>query len=187
MRWFLVDRFTELISGTRATALKSVSLGEEHLVDHFPGYAAFPNSLIIEGMAQTGGLLVSEHNDFQERVILAKIARSVFHFCARPGDTLTYRATIEQIRRDGAIVVTTSHVEERLQGEAEIFFAHLNEDRNSQPLFEPLDLLVWLNLLGVFRVGQKPDGTPIRVPAQLARAEEELARSEAELPAGGKY
>ena len=93
-----------------ATAIKNVSLAEEHLHDHFPGAPVMPNSLIIEGLAQTGGLLVAEHGGFEERVVLAKMAKARFHFPAVPGDTLTYRVTIEDIHKDGAIVSGTSHV-----------------------------------------------------------------------------
>ncbi len=95
MRWFWIDRFLEFESGRRAKAIKNVSLAEDHLHDHFPHYPMLPNSLVIEGLAQTGGLLVCEHNQFTEKVVLAKVPKVHFHFHARPGDTLTYTATIE--------------------------------------------------------------------------------------------
>ena len=170
MRWFWVDRFTELISGKCATAVKAVALSEEQLHEHFPGQPMMPNSLVVEGMAQTGGLLVSEYNDFQERVVLAKLAHSTFYFQAVPGDTLTYHATIQQIRKDGAMVTTTSHVGERLQGQAEIFFAHLDERINERVLFDPLDFVIWLKMLRVFEVGRKPDGSKLTIPPHLANA-----------------
>jgi len=167
MRWFWIDRFTELVSGAHATAIKNVSLSEEHIHDHFPGCPLMPTSLIIEGMAQTGGLLVSEYNDFRERVVLAKLSKAKFHCAAIPGDTLTYRAEIQKIDKDGAIVTTTSHIGERLQAEAEIFFAHLDERSAGKSLFEPEAFLAWLRLMGIFDVGQKPDGSPLVVPDHL--------------------
>ena len=171
MRWFWIDRFTELVSGEHATAVKNVTLAEEQLHDHFPGWPLMPNSLIIEGMAQTAGLLVSEYNDFEERVILAKLARSTFHFHAVPGDTLVYRAVIEQIKKDGAMVTTTSHVGDRLQAEAEIFFVHLDDRSEGRVLFDPLEFLTWLKLLKLFEVGRKPDGTRLTIPPSLANAQ----------------
>ena len=63
-----------------------------------------PNCLIIEGLAQTGGLLVGEYNQLREKVILAKIPRGRFHREARPGDTLVYTTTVEYIHKDGAMV-----------------------------------------------------------------------------------
>ena len=167
MRWFWVDRFTELVSGQRATAIKNVSLSEEHIHDHFPGYPVMPTSLIIEGMAQTGGLLVSEFNDFAERVVLAKLAKCVFHTVAVPGDTLTYRAEIQHLGKEGAMVTTTSHVGERLQAEAEIFFAHLDDRSAGKSLFDPELFLAWLRLMGIFEVGRKPDGSPLEIPRHL--------------------
>src|SRR6185436_11644539 len=79
MRWFWLDRFTEFVSGSHATAVKCVSLCEEHLHDHWPNYPVMPNSLVAEGMAQCGGLLVSEVYKFAELVVLAKLAKCEFH------------------------------------------------------------------------------------------------------------
>jgi 3-hydroxyacyl-[acyl-carrier-protein] dehydratase len=179
MRWFWFDRYTEFISGSRATAVKNVSLAEDHLHDHFPGVPLMPSSLVIEGLAQTAGLLVCEHYDFEERVILAKLAKCVIHEHAVPGDTLTYRAVIEQINKEGAAVSVTSHIGERLQAEASIFFAHLDDRSEGKQLYDPADLLQWLKVVRVFDVGVKPDGSPVRVPPKLAAAAEAALVSDA--------
>jgi 3-hydroxyacyl-[acyl-carrier-protein] dehydratase len=176
MRWFWIDRFTEFESGRAATAIKNVSLAEEHLHDHFPGAPVMPNSLVIEGIAQTGGLLVAQHGDFQQRVILAKLAKARFYFSAVPGDTLTYRATIEDIHKDGAVVSGTSHVGVRLQAEVQMFFAHLSEAVAGKSLFDPAALLAMLKLLGVFEVGRDEQGRRLEVPETL---NEEISRSRA--------
>src|SRR5260370_36176337 len=102
MRWFWIDRYTEFVSGQHATAIKNVSLAEDHLHDHFPGAPVMPNSLILEGMAQPAGLLVAQQNDFQLEVVLAKVAKVVFHFLARPGETLGYGASIERMKAGAA-------------------------------------------------------------------------------------
>ena len=167
MRWFWIDRFQEFESGRHAVAVKNVSLAEEHLHDHFPGAPVMPNALIIEGLAQTGGLLVAEHGGFNERVVLAKIAKARFHFPAVPGDTLVYRATIEDIHKDGAVVSATSHVAGRLQAELQVFFAHLDEATAGKSLFDPASLLAMLKLLGVFAVGRDSSGNPLTVPPSL--------------------
>jgi 3-hydroxyacyl-[acyl-carrier-protein] dehydratase len=172
MRWFWIDRFTEFESGRTATAIKNVSLAEDHLHDHFPGAPLMPSALVIEGLAQTGGLLVAEHGGFEERVVLAKVAKAHFHFAATPGDTLVYRVTIDDIHKDGAIVSGTSHVGGRLQAEVQIFFAHLDERAAGKSLFDPATLLAMLKLLGVFRVGRDASGRPLVVPENLALAEQ---------------
>jgi 3-hydroxyacyl-[acyl-carrier-protein] dehydratase len=166
MRWFWFDRFTEFVSGTRATALKSVTLSEDYLHDHWESFPLMPNTLIAEGMAQTGGLLVSEVYRFSELVVLAKFAKCTFDGEVRPGDTLIYHANIVQAKEMGASVTVSAHVGDRPQAEAEIFFARLSTDSADRPadmkLFDPADLLHWLRIVGVFDVGVRPDGTRLR-------------------------
>lgn len=177
MRWIWIDRFIEFESGKQATAIKNVSLAEEHLHDHFPGYPVMPASLILEGLAQTGGLLVGEHSRFEEKVILAKVSKAVFHFLAVPGDTLRYTAVIGSITEGGARVSATSHVGDRLQAEAEIMFAHLDDTGRAKTLFEPKNFVFTMKLLGVFDVGRASDGGQLIEPPGLAelRAETGLA------------
>jgi 3-hydroxyacyl-[acyl-carrier-protein] dehydratase len=167
MRWFWLDRFTEFTCGTRATAVKGVALSEEHLHDHWPHYPVMPNTLVAEGMAQTGGLLVSELYRFSELVVLAKFSKILFHSLVRPGDVITYDATVDQAKEGGASVTVQAHVGERPQAEAEIFFARLAADSPDLPqgtrLFDPLHLLHWLIVVGVFEVGKHADGTRMRI------------------------
>ena len=67
MRWIWIDRFLEFDSGKSARAVKNLSLAEDHFADHFPGYPVMPAALILEGLAQTGGILVGEANEFRRR------------------------------------------------------------------------------------------------------------------------
>ena len=173
----VLDRqFLEFESGRRAKAIKCVSLAEDYLHDHFPEYPVFPNSLVIEGMAQTGGLLVCEHNQFTEKVILAKVPKVQFHCHARPGDTLTYTATIEYHNAEGAAVSATSHIGERLQAQAEIVFAHLNAPWLGT-FFSPEVFLSMMRVFGAYRVGRAADGSPLRPPARLCRIDEAATSS----------
>jgi 3-hydroxyacyl-[acyl-carrier-protein] dehydratase len=102
MRWIWIDKFLEFESGKRAVALKNVTLAEEHLHDHFPGFPIMPECLMIEAMAQTAGILVGQARQFQEKVILAKIKKAVFYHYVRPGDTITLHAQIESISPEAA-------------------------------------------------------------------------------------
>jgi 3-hydroxyacyl-[acyl-carrier-protein] dehydratase len=169
MRWFWIDRFVEFHSGKYAKAVKNVSLAEDHLHDHFPGYPVMPNSLVVEGLAQTGGLLVCEHSNFEEKVVLAKVPKGRFHREARPGDTLTYTTTVEHISPDGAMVNATSHVGDELQAEMEIVFAHLDEQFQDKRLFDPIVLQHMMRILRVYEVGRNADGAPLGLPPALAQ------------------
>jgi 3-hydroxyacyl-[acyl-carrier-protein] dehydratase len=79
MRWIWIDKFTEFTPKSSATAVKAVTLAEEHLHDLYPDFPVVPHSLIVEGMAQTAGILVGQARAFREKVILAKIGRATFH------------------------------------------------------------------------------------------------------------
>jgi 3-hydroxyacyl-[acyl-carrier-protein] dehydratase len=170
MRWMWIDRIVELKPRERLVAIKNVSLAEEHLHEHLPGYPVMPNSLITEGLAQTGGLLVGECNAFEKKVVLAKIPKIEYFFPVVPGDTLTYTAELQDINEAGAIVHATSHVGDRLQAEAEIVFAHF-EDGGSRALFDTKNFVFTLKLLGVFDVGRKTDGGRLIEPPGLVRLE----------------
>jgi 3-hydroxyacyl-[acyl-carrier-protein] dehydratase len=178
MRWFWIDRFLEFESGRYATAIKCVSLAEDYLHDHFPNYPIFPKSLVIEGLAQTGGLLVCEHNGFTEKVILAKVAKVVFHFEARPGDTLTYHTKIDSLSSEGATVTATSHIADRLHAQAEIMFAHLNAPWLGT-FFSPEAFLQMMRVFGAYRVGRAADGSPLRPPPRLCKAGDEFLHERA--------
>ena len=171
MRWYWIDRFIEFESGRYAKAVKNISLAEDHLHDHFPNYPIIPNSLVIEGMAQTGGLLVCEYNEFAEKVILAKIAKAEFFCEAVPGDRLIYTAAIDDIKEEGARVSATSYKGDQLHAEAEIVFVHLNDSRLGA-LFDPETFLRMMHLLGAFEVGHAADGSPLVPPRRLLRAVE---------------
>jgi len=168
MRWYWIDRYIEFESGRYAKAIKNITLAEDHLHDHFPGYPLMPNSLVVEGLAQTGGLLVCEHYQFQVKVVLAKVPKAQFYCEAHPGDSLIYTTTIDYVQRDGAMVTATSHKGDRLQAEMEIVFAHLNGGLGQKILLNPKDLAQTMRVLRVFEVGRAADGSPLVEPAWLS-------------------
>jgi 3-hydroxyacyl-[acyl-carrier-protein] dehydratase len=132
MRWIWIDRFEEFTSGKSACAIKAVSTAEDHLHHQYPDYPIMPTSLILEGLAQTGGILVGQANDFREKVVLAKISRALFHDHATPGDVLRYKVTMTELRTEGAIVDAKAYKQDdQLLAEAEIVFAHLDQSRGA--------------------------------------------------------
>lgn len=142
MRWLWIDRFLDFERGKSARAIKNLSLAEDYFADHFPGYPVMPAPLILEGLAQTGGILVGEANDFQEKVVLAKIISAKFHREFLAGEVLIYDVDLVHLRPEGASVegrvyalapgTAGYQVEGPPQAEAEIFFAHLDKSRSQQ-------------------------------------------------------
>lgn len=173
MRWFWIDRFIEFESGRRAVAIKGITLVEEQMEGYGPWLPLMPASLVIEGLAQAGGLLVGEHNAFRERVVLAKIGKAVFHRPALAGDTLTYTTVVENMQADGAICRGTSHIGDQLHAEIDLVFAHLDDRFLGVDQFEPADFLRLLRLLRLYEVGRTTDGEPLRIPDHLLQAEQE--------------
>ena len=174
MRWIWIDKFIEFESGRRAVAVKNLTMAEEHLHDHFPGYPIMPASLIIEGMAQTAGILVGQAHHFEEKVILAKVRRAVFRDYAVPGDRLRYEATIEStdprdpVPRTGC--ATCGRVfrndEPEPLGEIDIVFSHI--DRNMSGLDFPEENFVFTDefkaLLRSYQVGDPVSYTHLTLP-----------------------
>jgi len=128
MRWIWIDKFTEFTSKTSATAIKNVSLAEEHLHDLYPAFPVVPHSLIVEGMAQTAGILVGEARQFAEKVILAKVGRATFHRLVRPGDTISFSTAIEQMSEQGASTRGTVKIGEDLVAEIDLMFSHIDQN-----------------------------------------------------------
>jgi 3-hydroxyacyl-[acyl-carrier-protein] dehydratase len=132
MRWIWIDRFLEFQPGKSARALKNLSLAEDYFADHVPGFPIMPAALILEGLAQTGGILVGDVNNFQEKVVLAKVPWARFPREAVAGDQLIYDAEILHLRPEGAAVQGRVTVNGELVAEAEIFFAYLDKARSQQ-------------------------------------------------------
>jgi 3-hydroxyacyl-[acyl-carrier-protein] dehydratase len=128
MRWTWIDRFVAFESGKSAVAVKNLSLAEDHFADHFPAFPVMPAPLILEGLAQTGGILVGEANKYEKNVVLAKMSAK-FHREASAGEQLTYTTTLLDLNDTGARVTGTVHSAGELIAEAEIMFAHVTESQ----------------------------------------------------------
>lgn len=140
MRWFLIDKFIEIQKGKYAKAIRNITLGEDHLHDHFPTFPVMPNSLIIESLAQTAGILAGYSEDFEQNVILSKITKAVFHRMARPGDQLLLEARIVDLRDEGAWLDASATVDGEMLAEASLMFVHW---RGELPSGRPLSNFVF--------------------------------------------
>ena len=128
MRWIWIDKFLEFESGQRAVSVKNVTLAEEHLHDHFPGFPVMPECLMIEAMAQTAGILVGEAKNFQEKVILAKIKKAVFFDFVKPGDSIKLETKIESIASEAASTSGKITCSDKLIAEIDLMFSHIDQN-----------------------------------------------------------
>lgn len=144
MRWTWLDLITELESGKRCVAIRSVSHAEDVLHDHFDRelevglahHPVMPNTLVIEGMAQCGGILVGQTGSFKQKVILAKIGRATFTgLDASPGTTLRHTAELERFDESGAAITGQVDLFDPLTGtsqpyaQIDLMFSHIDQNR----------------------------------------------------------
>ncbi len=91
MRFILIDKITALEPGKTLTAVKSVSLAEEYLADHFPIFPVLPGVLLLEGLIESASWLVRENNQFAQSMVLLESARNVrYKSFAAPGMQIQY-------------------------------------------------------------------------------------------------
>lgn len=133
MRWFLIDRILDLEKGKFCRALKNITLGEDYLEDHFPSFPVVPNSLIIESIAQTGGILVGHLHQFKYKVILAKVEKAIFFNMLRPGDQLIIEAKIVEQREEGCRVEGWGRVNGKDIVNAKVMFINLMDENGPWP------------------------------------------------------
>ena len=124
--FLLVDRVTEVTSGESLIGYKNVSIGEQVFQGHFPGHPIYPGVMILEGLAQAGGILAFKSMDMTKEqaaekvVYFMSIDNAKFRAPVRPGDRLEYRVTV--IKNKGAIWILDgkAYVDEKIVAQAEL-------------------------------------------------------------------
>ena len=97
MRFLLIDRIIELEPNKSITALKNLSLAEEYLADHFPGFPVMPGVLMLETLIQAGGWLIRHSEDFAHSTIMLKESRAIkFNSFVTPGNSLIVQMTVRK-------------------------------------------------------------------------------------------
>jgi 3-hydroxyacyl-[acyl-carrier-protein] dehydratase len=122
----LVDRVTSMELGKDIVAYKNISISEPAFQGHFPGHPIYPGVMILEGMAQAGGILALKSSGFseaelQEKVIyFMSIDNAKFRSPVKPGDVLEYRISILKLRKNLIVLEGKAYVDDKLVSEAEL-------------------------------------------------------------------
>ena len=97
MRFLLIDRITELEPQKSITARKNLSLAEEYLADHFPGFPVMPGVLMLETLIQAGGWLIRHDEDFAHSTIMLKEVRAIrYNSFVTPGNSLIVKMELKK-------------------------------------------------------------------------------------------
>jgi 3-hydroxyacyl-[acyl-carrier-protein] dehydratase len=125
--FLLVDRVVSCDEGERIEAYKNVSISEPVFEGHFPGHPIYPGVMIIEGMAQAGGILAFESMESEDQeatqdkvVYFMSIDKCKFRNPVRPGDKLVYK--LDVLKHKGPIWVLQgkAYVDDKVVAEAEL-------------------------------------------------------------------
>jgi len=121
--FLLVDRILELELGKRVVGIKNVTVNEPFFVGHFPGHPIMPGVLILEAMAQVGGVLLMRSLDAnaEKKVIyFTGIDHARFRRPVVPGDQIRIEVELVQLRRQVCRMKGTASVDGKLAAEAEM-------------------------------------------------------------------
>jgi 3-hydroxyacyl-[acyl-carrier-protein] dehydratase len=99
MKFVLIDSVLEQ-SPERIVAVKQVSLAEEYLADHFPGFPVLPGVLMVEAMVQAARLMLAARTD--QRLVLREVKQFKFGNMVRPGEKLVVEVTLHSAEPDGS-------------------------------------------------------------------------------------
>lgn len=126
--FLLVDRVVELDPHKRVLAYKSVTINEPFFQGHFPGHAVMPGVLVIEALAQTGGLLTQLSRGTRADgglFYLVKIDNARFSKMVVPGDRLELEVTLKRTIRNMALYHGVARVDGEQAASAEILCAEV--------------------------------------------------------------
>ncbi|KIM05341.1 MAG: 3-hydroxyacyl-ACP dehydratase [Sulfurovum sp. AS07-7] len=123
--FLLVDRITKLDKGTYIEGYKNISISEPVFQGHFPDHPIYPGVMIIEGMAQAGGVLafqsVGEEVNCNDKVVyFMSIDKAKFRIPVTPGDKLVYKLKVLKQRGNIWSLKAEAFVDEVLVAEAEL-------------------------------------------------------------------
>ncbi len=124
--FLLVDKITQIEEGKSVIGYKNVSISEPVFEGHFPGHPIYPGVMILEGMAQAGGILALKSSGFSEEELKSKVIyfmsidRAKFRNPVKPGDRLEYRIEIIKLRKNLIVLDGKAYVDDTLVSEAEL-------------------------------------------------------------------
>ena len=127
--FLMIDRVIELQEDVRAVAIKNVTINEEFFQGHYPGHPIMPGVMILEAMAQLGGVLLSQKLEHTGKVaVLLSMDKVKFRRAVVPGDQLILEANTVRVKSRTGHVRCNARVGDELVAEADIKFMMVDAD-----------------------------------------------------------
>lgn len=128
--FLLLDRIVEYEEGKRIVGVKNVTINEPFFQGHFPGVPVMPGVLIVEAMAQAGGVLVFKALPEREKklVFLMGIEGARFRKPVQPGDQLRLELEVIRVKARVGKLAGKAYVDGTLVAEAEILFSLVDKE-----------------------------------------------------------
>jgi len=120
--FLLVDRISDFVKGEKIVGIKNVTINEPFFQGHFPGHPIMPGVLIIEAMAQVGGIYAHLAGEVEGDKVpyFVGIDQARFRKPVLPGDVLRLELTLAGLRRGIYTFVGKAYVDDKLVAEAEL-------------------------------------------------------------------
>ncbi len=127
MRFILIDKVVSLEPGKEIKAVKSVSLAEEYLADHFPAFPVLPGVLLLEGLIESASWLVRQKENFAHSMILLEQARNVkYKSFVPPGTMVEYYVKVKTIEQNISSFKGKGIADDEIIVEANFALRHFN-------------------------------------------------------------
>jgi 3-hydroxyacyl-[acyl-carrier-protein] dehydratase len=166
MRFTLLDRILELQPGVRIAAVKSLTMTEDYLADHFPHFPVMPGVLMLEALTQASAWLVRLSEDFAHSIVVLKQAGNVkYAQFLEPGQTLTVTSEILSHGEGETKVKAQGMVEGRVVVSGRLVLARYNL-ADTNPADAMIDDAIRQDLRDIFAVLYQPGTAGVPAPAQ---------------------
>ncbi len=169
MRFVLIDRILDLQPGRSLVAVKNLSLAEEYLADHFPGFPVMPGVLMLEALTQAGAWLIRDMEDFAHSVIVLKSAKTIkYGSFVEPGRQLQLKVELVSHDETEAIFKGQGVIEDQVMVKGRFTLTRYNlRDRNPALHATDANIVDGLrDLYSTLRKGSVGARAMLRLPSQ---------------------
>jgi 3-hydroxyacyl-[acyl-carrier-protein] dehydratase len=173
MRFVLIDRILDLVPGQSLVAVKNLSLAEEYLADHFPGFPVMPGVLMLEALTQAGAWLIRETEEFAHSVIVLKQAKTIkYGSFVEPGRQLQLHVELVSHGERDTVFKGKGIIDDQVMVQGRFVLTRYNL-RERDPELHATDTAIVENLRDLYatlRKGSVGARAMLRVPSPMTEA-----------------